>query len=121
MPGDLKSARCSKQNRAACGRPVFCSRPVFDCLLQQRPVGVGTPDPADCREGGVLKLEQLQDGNRKEIGQTKLTSLSPYGKTNVRLTPKIKFEKGKAYDFVLTIRTSDDVVSTFTFQTTPVE
>ena len=69
----------------------------------------------------VLKLEQLQDGNRKEIGQTKLTSLSPYGKTNVRLTPKIKFEKGKAYDFVLTIRTSDDVVSTFTFQTTPVE
>lgn len=69
----------------------------------------------------VLKLEQLQDGNRKEIGQTKLTSLSPYGKTNVTLTPKIKFEKGKAYDFVLTIRTSDDVVSTFTFQTTPVE
>lgn len=69
----------------------------------------------------VLKLEQLQDGNRKEIGQTKLTSLSPYGKTNVTLTPKIKFEKGKAYDFVLTIRTSDDVVSTFTFQTIPVE
>lgn len=69
----------------------------------------------------VLKLEQLQDGNRKEIGQTKLTSLSPYGKTNVTLTSKIKFEKGKAYDFVLTIRTSDDVVSTFTFQTTPVE
>lgn len=69
----------------------------------------------------VLKLEQLQDGNRKEIGQTKLTSLSPSGKTNVTLTPKIKFEKGKAYDFVLTIRTSDDVVSTFTFQTTPVE
>lgn len=69
----------------------------------------------------VLKLEQLQDRNRKEIGQTKLTSLSPYGKTNVTLTPKIKFEKGKAYDFVLTIRTSDDVVSTFTFQTTPVE
>ncbi len=69
----------------------------------------------------VLKLEQLQDGNRKEIGQTKLTSLSPYGKTNVTLTPKIEFEKGKAYDFVQTIRTSDNVVSTFTFQTTPVE
>ena len=69
----------------------------------------------------VLKLEQLQDGSRKEVGQTKLISLSPYGKTNVTLTPKIKFEKGKAYDFVLTIRTSDNVVSTFTFQTTPVE
>lgn len=69
----------------------------------------------------VLKLEQLQDGSRKEVGQTKLISLSPYGKTNVTLTPIIKFEKGKAYDFVLTIRTSDDVVSTFTFQTTPVE
>lgn len=66
----------------------------------------------------VLTLEQLQDGNRKAIGQAELTSLAPYGKTNVTLTNKIKFEKGKTYDFVLTIRTSDNVVSTYSFQTT---
>ena len=66
----------------------------------------------------VLKLEQVQDGKRKIVGQTKLSSLVPYGKTNVILTNKIKFEKGKAYDFVLTIRTSDNVVSTYSFQTT---
>lgn len=66
----------------------------------------------------VLTLEQLQDGNRKAIGQAGLTSLAPYGKTNVTLTNKIKFEKGKTYDFVLTIRTSDNVVSTYSFQTT---
>ena len=101
--------------------PILSARlPVFasdsqDIHVVVENFGQVAPGPA------VLKLEQLQDGNRKEIGQTKLTSLSPYGKTNVRLTPKIKFEKGKAYDFVLTIRTSDDVVSTFTFQTTPVE
>lgn len=39
-------------------------------------------------------------------------------KQNVTLTNKIKFEKGKTYDFVLTIRTSDNVVSTYSFQTT---
>ena len=66
----------------------------------------------------VLTLEQLQDGNRKAIGQAELTSLDPYGKTNMTLTNKIKFEKGKTYDFVLTIRTSDNVVSTYSFQTT---
>ena len=66
----------------------------------------------------VLTLEQLQDGNRKAIGKAELTSLAPYGKTNVTLTNKIKFEKGKTYDFVLTIRTSDNVVSTYSFQTT---
>lgn len=66
----------------------------------------------------VLTLEQLQDGNRKALGQAELTSLAPYGKTNVTLPRKIKFEKGKTYDFVLTIRTSDNVVSTYSFQTT---
>lgn len=69
----------------------------------------------------VLELEQVQDGKRKIVGQTKLSSLVPYGKTNVILTNKIKFEKGKAYDFVLTIRTSDNVVSTYNFHTTPME
>ena len=69
----------------------------------------------------VLELEQVQDGKRKIVGQTKLSSLVPYGKTNVTLTHKMKFEKGKAYDFVLTIRTSDNVVSTYSFQTPPVK
>ncbi|MCL3854606.1 glycoside hydrolase family protein [Parabacteroides sp. GYB001] len=69
----------------------------------------------------VLKLEQLQDGNRKEIGQAKVASLTPYGKTNATLSTKTKFEKGKAYDFLLTIRTSDNVVSTYSFQTSPVK
>ena len=69
----------------------------------------------------VLKLEQLQDGNRKEIGQAKVAALTPYGKTNATLSTKTKFEKGKAYDFLLTIRTSDNVVSTYSFQTSPVK
>lgn len=69
----------------------------------------------------VLTLEQFQDGNRKEIGQTKVASLAPYSKTNVTLSANTKFEKGKAYDFLLTIRTSDNVVSTYSFQITPVK
>lgn len=69
----------------------------------------------------VLKLELMQDGNRKEVGQTKLASLAPYGKVNVILSGKMNFDKGKAYDFILTIRTADDVVSTFNYQATPIE
>lgn len=69
----------------------------------------------------VLKLELMQNGNRKEVGQTKLASLAPYGKVNVILSGKMNFDKGKAYDFILTIRTADDVVSTFNYQATPIE
>lgn len=69
----------------------------------------------------VLKLELLQDGNRKEVGQAKLSSLNPYGKTNVSLPGKMKFEKGKAYDFVLTIRTKDNVISTFSYHCEPID
>ena len=68
-----------------------------------------------------LLLEQLQDGKRKVVGQAKLSPLVPYGKTGMTLTNQMTFEKGKAYDFILTIRTSDNVVSTYNFRTTPIE
>ena len=69
----------------------------------------------------VLLLEQLQGGKRKVVGQAKLSPLVPYGKTDMTLTNQMTFEKGKAYDFILTIRTSDNVVSTYNFRTIPVE
>ena len=33
----------------------------------------------------------------------------------------MKFEKGKAYDFVLTIRTKDNVISTFSYHCEPID
>lgn len=69
----------------------------------------------------ILMLELLQDGNSIEVGQTKVSSLKPYGKTQVSLSCKTKFEKGLAYNFKLIIRTKDDVVSTFDFQAIPVK
>ena len=55
------------------------------------------------------------------MGQAKLSSLNPYGKTDVSLPGKMKFEKGKAYDFVLTIRTKDNVISTFSYHCEPID
>lgn len=69
----------------------------------------------------ILMLELLHDGNSIEVGQTKVTSLKPYGKTQVSLTHKTKFEKGQVYNFKLTIRTKVGVVSTFDFQAIPVK
>ena len=67
----------------------------------------------------ILKLEQLKDGKQTEIGQTKLPSLAPYGKTKVTLSGKSNFSKEEAGNFILTIRTTDNIVSTFSYQTTP--
>lgn len=69
----------------------------------------------------ILKLEQLKDGKKTEIGQTKLPSLAPYGKTKVTLSGKSNFNKEKAGDFILTIRTTDNVVSTFSYQAIPIK
>lgn len=67
-------------------------------------------------KAAVLKLELVQDGNRNEVGQTKVSPLEPYGMTKVALPCKMDFEQGKTYDFILTIQTSDKVVSTFSYQ-----
>lgn len=72
-------------------------------------------------QSAVLTLEWLQNENKRKIGQTKVSSLAPYEKTNVVLSSEMKFEKGKTYDFVLTIRTTDDVVSSYTFQAVPIK
>lgn len=91
--------------------PILSARiPVLaadsqDLTIEVENFGLTVSKPA------VLKLEQLQDGNRKEIGQTKVPSLKPYGKTKVLLSPKTKLEKEKACNFVLTIRTKDGVVN----------
>lgn len=98
--------------------PILSARmPVFaadgrNMTIEVENFGQTTSKPA------ILKLEQLKDGKKTEIGQTKLPSLAPYGKTKVTLSGKSNFSKEKAGNFILTIRTTDNVVSTFSFQTT---
>lgn len=99
--------------------PILSARmPVFtadgrNITIEVENFGQVTSKPA------VLKLEQLKDGKKTEIGQTKLPSLAPYGKTKVTLSGKSNFSKEEAGNFILTIRTTDNIVSTFTYQTTP--
>lgn len=101
--------------------PILSARmPVFatdgrNMTVEVENFGQVTSKPA------VLKLEQLKDGKKTLIGQTKLPSLAPYGKTKMTLSGKADFRKEEACDFILTIRTTDNVVSTFSFQTTPVK
>lgn len=99
--------------------PILSARmPVFaadgrNMTIEVENFGQVTSKPA------VLKLEQLKDGKKTEIGQTKLPSLAPYGKTKVTLSGKSNFSKEETSNFILTIRTTDNVVSTFSYQTTP--
>lgn len=99
--------------------PILSARmPVFaadgrNMTIEVENFGQVTSKPA------VLKLEQLKDGKKTEIGQTKLPSLAPYGKTKVTLSGKSNFRKEEAGNFILTIRTTDNIVSTFTYQTIP--
>ncbi|KKB49666.1 hypothetical protein HMPREF1212_02825 [Parabacteroides sp. HGS0025] len=99
--------------------PILSARmPVFaadgrNMTIEVENFGQITSKPA------VLKLKQLKDGKKTEIGQTKLPSLAPYGKTKVTLSGKSNFSKEEAGNFILTIRTTDNIVSTFTYQTTP--
>lgn len=98
--------------------PILSARmPVFaadgrNMTIEVENFGQVTSKPA------ILKLEQLKDGKKTEIGQTKLPSLAPYGKTKVTLSGKSNFSKEEAGNFILTIRTTDNVVSTFSFQAT---
>lgn len=99
--------------------PILSARmPVFaadgrNMTIEVENFGQVTSKPA------ILKLEQLKDGKKTEIGQTKLPSLAPYGKTKVTLSGKSNFSKEEAGNFILTIRTTDNIVSTFSYQTTP--
>lgn len=96
--------------------PILSARmPVFASNGQEMTIEVENFGQT-ASKAAVLTLECLQDGSSKEVGKAKLSSLTPYSKTNVSLTAKQKFEKGKEYDFVITIRTKDDVVSTFSFR-----
>lgn len=101
--------------------PILSARmPVFaadgrNMTIEVENFGQITSKPA------ILKLEQLKDGKQTEIGQTKLPSLAPYGKTKVTLSGKSNFSKEEASDFILTIRTTDNVVSTFSYQATPIK
>lgn len=99
--------------------PILSARmPVFtadgrNITIEVENFGQVTSKPA------VLKLEQLKDGKKTEIGQTKLPSLAPYGKTKVTLSGKSNFSKEEVGNFILTIRTTDNIVSTFSYQATP--
>lgn len=99
--------------------PILSARmPVFtadgrNMTIEVENFGQVTSKPA------VLKLEQLKDGKKTEIGQIKLPSLAPYGKTKVTLSGKSNFSKEEAGNFILTIRTTDNIVSTFSYQATP--
>ena len=99
--------------------PILSARmPVFaadgrNMTIEVENFGQATSKPA------ILKLEQLKDGKKTEIGQTKLPSLAPYEKTKVTLSGKSNFSKEEAGNFILTIRTTDNIVSTFSYQATP--
>lgn len=99
--------------------PILSARmPVFtadgrNITIEVENFGQVTSKPA------VLKLEQLKDGKKTEIGQTKLPSLAPYGKTKVTLSGKSNFSKEEVGNFILTIRTTDNIVSTFSYQAPP--
>ena len=101
--------------------PILSARmPVFapdgrNITIEVENFGQVTSKPA------VLKLEQLKDGKKTAIGQTKLSPLAPYGKTKVTLSGKTNSGKEEVCDFILTIRTTDNVVSTFNFQAAPVK
>lgn len=101
--------------------PILSARmPVFtadgrNITIEVENFGQVTSKPA------ILKLEQLKDGKKTEIGQTKLPSLAPYGKTKVTLSGKSNFSKEEAGNFILTIRTTDNIVSTFSYQATPIK
>lgn len=101
--------------------PILSARmPVFaadgrNMTIEVENFGQVTSKPA------ILKLEQLKDGKKTEIGQTKLPSLAPYGKTKVTLSGKSNFSKEEAGNFILTIRTTDNIISTFSYQTTPIK
>ncbi len=98
--------------------PILSARmPVFaadgrNMTIEVENFGQVTSKPA------ILKLEQLKDGKKTEIGQTKLPSLAPYGKTKVTLSGKSNFSKEEAGNFILNIRPTKNVVSTFSFQAT---
>lgn len=101
--------------------PILSARmPVFaadgrNMTIEVENFGQVTSKPA------VLKLERLKDGKKTEIGQTKLPFLAPYEKMKVELSGKANFDKEEVCDFILTIRTTDNVVSTFSFRTPPVK
>lgn len=96
--------------------PILSARmPVVSSDKQEMSVVVENFGQA-VSKAAVLTLELIQDGSRTKIGEAKLSSLAPYDNTNVVLPSKMKLEEGKTYDFILTIETSDKVVSTFSYQ-----
>lgn len=102
--------------------PILSARmPVF--ASGSRNIGVVVENFGQVASGkALLLLEQLlPEGGKRVVGQAKLSPLAPYDRVDMTLTSQMAFEKGKAYDFVLTIRTPDRVVSAYSFHTIPVE
>lgn len=101
--------------------PILSAQmPVFSLDGQQMDIVVENFGQVKSKSA-VLKLEWIQNENKRKIGQTKLSSLAPYEKINVTLSSEMEFEKGKTYDFLLTTRTTDQVVSSFSFQAVPIK
>lgn len=65
-----------------------------------------------------ITLEYLQSGKKIVVGKGSIPPLSPYEKTEVRLLGGNQLEKGKEYDFVVTIPVKGEMPSLFHFTTT---
>jgi hypothetical protein len=70
----------------------------------------------------ILKITVTDtEGNRIEAGNAHVPALNAYGKTNIMLSSKLLFEKGKEYSFGISICSKDREISTFDFKTVPVK
>jgi hypothetical protein len=69
----------------------------------------------------ILKITVDMEGNKVELGKVHVPALKAYEKTNVMLSGKLLFEKGKEYAFRISIYSNDREISTFDFKTVPVK
>jgi hypothetical protein len=69
----------------------------------------------------ILKLIVDKEGNKVEIGNTRISPLKAYEKTNVQFSSHFFFEKNKEYAFKISICSKDKEISSFDFKTMPVK
>lgn len=68
-----------------------------------------------------IKIEYKQNGEMIKVASAVVPSLSPYEKTDIEFTASAPFEKGRDYDFVITVYSGKTVYSTFRLKSKVVE
>jgi hypothetical protein len=69
----------------------------------------------------TLKLTVEKDGKKTDVGNGAIPALKPFEKINVLFSSKTIFEKGKEYAFTLDILSQGKIVSSYSFQSTPLK